>query len=670
MFQVITQKILACRRAQKTILAMLVVAIVLGGIFMPLHQAHAFGFLVWLGGASVISGILAALLPDTVGAIAITAATWILSLVAYIANLLMIAAGNLLDYVLEFSIREGLLNEIGAIQIGWEVVRDLSNIFFIFILLFIAIATILQIEKYGTKALLAQVIIVALLINFSLFITKVVIDASNIFALQFYDSLTASGGSISATILNGLNLIQVYNTEELESLEDKIRMASIFFFLTALYLTTAWAFLMGALLFIGRLIAFIFLMVLAPAAFLLSILPNTRQYYVQWWKLLISQAVVAPLYLFVLFIVIRITQEDGFLQPINQGDIFDVSLIFNFVIVIGLLLYGLKIVKQISGEFGARSIDFGKKATGFLAGTLIAGGGGALARATVGRSARWFTQRGGLQQAAKGGGFGGWAARRALPVADYTSKAGFDVRGIKPVREGARKLGIGLGKPTGRGGYEAIRRKEVEKITKRAEVFKEPEARRRYAEDIERGGIIAGRLPGELGEGRTIFSTMAGTTGARLEAAEKISRPSRRNVLGSEREQIEARVEELSKEFQEVTKGGLEEVPKEELDALRKSIEQLTSTLLKQGVPQERVASRVNQTLNPRERMIAEGLQLSSKLSYIKGALENIKKRDKAEARMKEKKREKLAEDLLRKLGEKTKGIEKKTEEKSPDSDS
>jgi len=667
MFFILIQKILASRHTQKAVIAGLTFIVFVGGIFTPIHQAHAFVFLPWLIGAGVVAagGAFTALFPETIGDFVIGAITWVLFYIAELANQIMIAAGLLLDYVLEISIRGGILNEIGAIQIGWEIVRDLSNIFFIFILLFIAIATILQKEQYGTKALLAQVIIVALLINFSLFITKVVIDVSNVFALQFYDSLTVSGGSVTATLRDGINLIQAYNTDELEGLEDKTKVASIFFFLTIFYLTTAWTFFLGALLFTGRLVAFIFLMILAPAAFLLSILPGTKKYYNQWWEMLINQAVVAPLYLFVLFIVIRITQENAFLQPTSQDAFLDVSLLFNFVIIIFLLLYGLNIVKKISGEVGKQSINYGKKATGFLAGRLVAGGGGALARATIGRSALWFARGGGgLQEASTKSGLGGWAARRALRGADYASKTDFDVRGIKPVATGARKLGIGLGKPTGRGGAEAIRKRDVEKLVKRGGVFKEQEARGRYAEDIKRGGIITGMLPGELGKGRTIFSTMAGTTGARLEAAEKIGRPYRKNELEAEKKHIEIQIRDLEKEFQDVTGGSLKEVSGEEFDALNKSIQQLTKTLLKKGVPQEQVASRINQTLTQKERIMNEKIPLSNQLPQINKELGDIIKRDRAEKDKKEKKREKLEEDLLKKLEEKTEEKEDKDKDK------
>ena len=65
---------------------------------------------------------------------------------------------------------------------GWGAVRDVANIFFILMLLYVAIKTVLSLNVTDNKRLVGVIIIVALLINFSLFTTKVVIDASNIFS--------------------------------------------------------------------------------------------------------------------------------------------------------------------------------------------------------------------------------------------------------------------------------------------------------------------------------------------------------------------------------------------------------------------------------------------------------------------------------------------------------
>jgi hypothetical protein len=83
---------------------------------------------------------------------------------------------------------------------GWTMVRDIANMAFLFIILFIAFTIIFQAETNGAVQTLLHVIIIALVINFSFFFTRLVIDAGNIVAIQFYNAIQAP--SISATAAN------------------------------------------------------------------------------------------------------------------------------------------------------------------------------------------------------------------------------------------------------------------------------------------------------------------------------------------------------------------------------------------------------------------------------------------------------------------------------------
>ncbi len=101
----------------------------------------------------------------------------ILYIVAYVFNL-----------ALALTLGTALYNNSFLAE-GWRIVRDFSNIFFILVLLYISIKMILGLGGAGVKKMVASVIIAALLINFSMFMTKVVIDASNILALIFYNKI-------------------------------------------------------------------------------------------------------------------------------------------------------------------------------------------------------------------------------------------------------------------------------------------------------------------------------------------------------------------------------------------------------------------------------------------------------------------------------------------------
>ena len=88
------------------------------------------------------------------------------------------------SYVIGFA-DEYTTSGIGlAIDQGWSLVRDIMNLLFIFGLLYIGFKIILGSDDSSTRKLLVNLIMAALLVNFSLFITKFVVDTSNSLAAQ------------------------------------------------------------------------------------------------------------------------------------------------------------------------------------------------------------------------------------------------------------------------------------------------------------------------------------------------------------------------------------------------------------------------------------------------------------------------------------------------------
>ena len=74
-----------------------------------------------------------------------------------------------------------------------QVVRDFFNITFIFGLVYLGFTMILKNDDANTRRWLVSLIIAALLVNFSLFISKMVVDASNIIATQVINAGIDSG---------------------------------------------------------------------------------------------------------------------------------------------------------------------------------------------------------------------------------------------------------------------------------------------------------------------------------------------------------------------------------------------------------------------------------------------------------------------------------------------
>jgi hypothetical protein len=170
---------------------------------------------------------------DKIGCDAIGSAS-ILSCMARVIQFFFVTLPGLLVAIAArtFDLLAGLtlsnkMYEFSFIQNIWKIIRDFSNIAFILVLLFAALQTILGLGHGGAKKTIAAVIVMALVVNFSLFFTRVVIDSGNILALVFYNGIKVDGApedsisdptltnvqekSLSRAIVNRFDILKVLN---------------------------------------------------------------------------------------------------------------------------------------------------------------------------------------------------------------------------------------------------------------------------------------------------------------------------------------------------------------------------------------------------------------------------------------------------------------------------
>ena len=133
-----------------------------------------------------------------------------------LGGFLLNLAGNIFDYLLDHTIAQfgALLSQIiGGINTAWTAFRDIANIVIIGMFTFIAISLILGIKEYGERKMIARVLVVAVLINFSLLFTNLITDASNFTALQFYKAAQLqtgdTGSGISEAFLQSMGATSV-----------------------------------------------------------------------------------------------------------------------------------------------------------------------------------------------------------------------------------------------------------------------------------------------------------------------------------------------------------------------------------------------------------------------------------------------------------------------------
>lgn len=287
-------------------------------------------------------------------------------------------ASSLFNLSIQFSLTGDVFDAGKNIMIrdGWAMVRDLFNLVFIFILLYAAISTILQYGNMDIKKILPGLIVAALLVNFSLMISKVVIDASHIFAWEFYNQIDSTAGGKYPELKNDINVNGDFQKKNLanvflagfnpqsvltgkintvksigkdgteivtetndESQWQKVvartlkkdekfpstigRLILIILLETALALFSAFILFAGAAMFIFRIVLLWMVMIFSPIAFLGMILPSMGKYSKMWWDYLINQAFFAPAFLFMFMLSTKFINNDmigGLLSIEKNGD--------------------------------------------------------------------------------------------------------------------------------------------------------------------------------------------------------------------------------------------------------------------------------------------------------------------------------------------------------------
>ncbi len=310
----------------------------------------------------------------------------ILYFVLWLVSFIVAWIGALFDFVFNVTVRNisKTLGDFKVINAAWTVVRDLCNIFFIFILLWLGISTILGLDEHGVKHSLSRLIVAAVLINFSLLFTKVVIDVPNMISVTIYEQITggyvSQGGPLSNKGL-GSAVFSILRPEEVGAVlssgptadlrsaasdpranEDAAQAfaskgfgtsLTTFVMMIIVYATVLFVFLAVCIIFIKRFIILIFLMIFSPLAFLGMAVPiHSLQHEAQhrFWNTLFKESFYAPIFLLCFYVTI---QMGNVIYNSLQHDI--TGTIFGFTVVIVMMVASLIIAESmgVSGAGGA-----------------------------------------------------------------------------------------------------------------------------------------------------------------------------------------------------------------------------------------------------------------------------------------------------------------------------
>lgn len=526
-------------------------------------------------------------------------------------------SGMFLDTILWTTLQPSLY-ENDFINVSWGVVRDIANLFFIVILLYAAVATILEISSVNTKKVIINTIIVALVVNFSLFFTKQAIFLSNGLANVFYSgfvgetpSIQTAGGAGPRQITERL----AYSFSPQDIISPQIfrdiqeggkdendgaligRMMVILLFSTGMFIMGTLVFLPIAILFTGRVATLWILMITAPVAFVGWIIGGSISK--RWLDELVKSSSSIVIFLFLLYVLTRILEarpiaaffsEGGSLTAdmLRQGDFasFLVVMLLQFTVV----MFFLQMIKKFTIESSSKMMSnvsemynkyiggAAKYGAGAVAGAGIGASGFAL-RQTIGRAFAGMAE--GLDK--QGWAGGNLAQRLAFRGTRAIGKAGFDVREAPGVGKLESAAGIKLGAAEGRGGFAAWEKTKISETEKYAKEIS-PASQIAYEQTLKNMGFF-----------QRLVTTH--TTVTAQKSAEKVSTI---NVRESSKREREKRDMELLKELraklaelkQKETGGGesLSEADRRFIKEERERIDDKMAKL-EQRLPAEKAAS-------------------------------------------------------------------------------
>lgn len=485
-------------------------------------------------------------------------------------------SGFFLDYVLLGTISSNSYSEnsgLGSIAVtGWKLIRDFTNLLFIFALFAVAFNLILNVNTSGgtgasngfgldPKRTIARILLMALLVNFSFFLSRSIIDISNQLGLVFFNKISVTGAtdavgsnldsnnsgtenkgtlaylydflgikSISLSILANvdpqalvLNSVDGSEGTSVEILgftawgsydwKTYIAMMQLAIISTLFNLFLAFIFISLGVTLMGRTLGLVFGIVLSPIAFVSFAIPSLENQpyigFTNWFSEFAKLAVTAPILLFFMYLIIAFLKAP-FISPDMSGFFATAALIVIKLSAIGgLLILARRVTKDLSGRAGqmASKIAVGVATTVAVVGATAATGG----MSAVGALGRRYATNKGRELAANG----------------ISRVTGQDVEAIQQRMKGLKNFSAkGFAKET----FGMLRKKAPESV-----------------QSVDRGiqsGIKAGRqFTSRDAQGRNVYER------AEAMAASAEQRKKEAALRAEKIRMLDYKIEKLQKEF-------------------------------------------------------------------------------------------------------------------------
>lgn len=199
---------------------------------------------------------------------------------------------------------------------AWSIMRTFANVAFVIVFLVIIFSQLtgMGVSNYGVKKTLPRLIIAAILVNLSFWISAIAVDLSNIAGKGIFDILSgikntmniggisSNWGSIITALLAGQGIALATGTA---AVGGGVALGAIVatqgggmalaFLAIPLVLAAVLAILILVFILVARQAMIIILILISPLAFVAMLLPNTEKLFVKWRQTLVSLLLMYPI---------------------------------------------------------------------------------------------------------------------------------------------------------------------------------------------------------------------------------------------------------------------------------------------------------------------------------------------------------------------------------------
>jgi len=302
----------------------------------------------------------------------------------WLANLMVGLMSVFITLMMVVGSYNDFINGPGVV-VGWTLIRDVINMFFIVLLLLIAFATMLNFEKYHLKKTLPRLLIIAVAVNFSRLLLGIVIDFAQVVMMTFMNAIQQVG---AGNFLQAFHMHDMFNFSNLPGGAKGLEylMAAILVFALLAMATVVIGTI--TIMLVLRMIALWMLIVLSPLAFFLWIIPEGgmfKKYHDEWRSKFRANVVLGPVLVFFVWLGLAMAGDGkiyekiggspsqelgaaagagsqvGFLGEAGGGiaasSISTIQNLSGFILALAVFLFAIEISQDLAKETGVSAMS-------------------------------------------------------------------------------------------------------------------------------------------------------------------------------------------------------------------------------------------------------------------------------------------------------------------------